>query len=1335
MFVRKYLLLLVCMFFLPIGAWAQSLRHLTSANGLTSSAVFSVSVDSDGFAWIGQPDGLYVSAGNDFKPAWFQNGNASLDGHVVNGIVFSDAFTLWAQSSHGLMKINRLEARVTSFPQFDGTYQAQPAPDDGLLVLDKNSNLHLYRKDLDSFVDLRLPRQIEGALLNVASSDSCLWTFGSQGIFRYPWISDDAGRIGLDTGGCIDSFPVEQFVRTGDTVFLCGPDGILCSFNLLDGCKEPLRSIKQELSDRGTLSGVVEMDENLFLSFEKGGVVRWDRSDVSAPMVDLGIRSGVFHLFRDKRQDIIWIATDGEGIYQYIENPFQITSHLSEEIGPSLDKPIRAIFEDRNGVLWLGTKGAGLFAVDRHSYREGVFQNSTRYTVQNSPLKDNSVYALSAASDGGIWIGSDGGVDYYDPFSRSFRSVVSAEPLPYIHGIQESDESTLWMTSVGYGIFVAEIRRERGMVYLEKIRHYTLDNGTHSSNYFFCMSESPDGKIWFGNRGSGLYQMTTAGLVSVPTSIGKTVIPANDVFAVFARDSVTWAGTGAGLVGLTPDGSEIYINKNNGLTNNTIHALLQDSARGVWIATNDGLARLRPDLKDIDLYGRKKGLRVNEFSDGAAFLSPSALYFGGVDGWVEVRQNPSFRERKEFVPAVVFTYLALNGQELNLFSMTRSGDGSVRMNAGDNSFTVQYEVTDSVDEDHYDFYYQLSSQSPDQWISNGARKAISFFKIHSGDYRLSVKAINRQTGVESPPASFMLHIAAPWYATWWMKMIWWILCLGLVGILVMDALRRNKRKNLARMEKVEQAHKEELYEEKLRFFTNVTHEFCTPLTLIYSPCERILSHTGVDDYVRRYVTVIRDNAVRLNALIQEIIDYRRLETKHQTYKLVRMDLGALTRKKTGAFVDVAFERGIRLEEDIETPLMWNMDDRCYDRILTNLLSNALKYTPSGGVIRVNLHQQGDELILRVYNTGKGIKEEDRVSIFDSYRVLDNIEKDSMEGLSSRNGLGLAICNSMTELLQGKIEVTSEEGAWAEFIVTLPLLPESDPDAFQLNPHMPEVTHDLRKETQLPETQPGAPSDSAPTVLIVDDHPEILGMLREALGSRYKIETASDGDAALEQVKNNPPDLIITDIMMPGKDGLSLTRQLKGNKHTMQIPLIILSAKNSVEDQTAGLLSGGDAYVTKPFKISYLDAVISRLLNRDAVMKEYYGTSASAYGYAEGKLMTVEDRQFVLQMTEWVEENLGGEITAEQMASHFNMSLRSLYRRFKELDLAPPRDFIRERKMNRAARLLQTSDMTVQEVIYACGFNNRPHFYKEFEKLYGMTPKEYRQQNKVKDESL
>ena len=284
---RKILFCLVCMVLMSTGSWSQTLRHLTVENGLSCSAVFSVVVDADGLVWVGLPDGLSVATGNDFDAARFQDG-FSLDGHVVNGIVISDDTTLWAQSSHGLMKINRHNATLTAFPQFDGTYHVQPAPDEGVLVLDKNSNLHLFRKDLDTFLDLNLPRQTEGGLLNVASSDNYLWTFGNHGVYRYPWISDGSGRAALAAGECIDPSPVDQFVRFGNKVYLSAQDGILYSYDLSDGRKETLFSIKKELAGRGPLSGAVEADGRLFLSFEKGGVIRFDEYDTgSAAGVDL----------------------------------------------------------------------------------------------------------------------------------------------------------------------------------------------------------------------------------------------------------------------------------------------------------------------------------------------------------------------------------------------------------------------------------------------------------------------------------------------------------------------------------------------------------------------------------------------------------------------------------------------------------------------------------------------------------------------------------------------------------------------------------------------------------------------------------------------------------------------------------------------------------------------------------------------------------------------------------------------------------------------------------------------------------------------------------------
>jgi CheY-like chemotaxis protein/AraC-like DNA-binding protein/nitrogen-specific signal transduction histidine kinase len=560
-----------------------------------------------------------------------------------------------------------------------------------------------------------------------------------------------------------------------------------------------------------------------------------------------------------------------------------------------------------------------------------------------------------------------------------------------------------------------------------------------------------------------------------------------------------------------------------------------------------------------------------------------------------------------------------------------------------------------------------------------------------------------------------------------------------------------KRRHANALDTLKQHHKEELYEEKLRFFTNVTHEFSTPLTLIYSPCERILAYEGTDDFIRKYMHIIKKHTERLYQLIQEIIDYRRIETKHQQLNLVRCDLSNYVNESCAAFTDLAEKNEIAFVREIEENLYWNMDLRCFPKVVINLLSNAFKYTRRFGTVKVSFAKLSeDKLQLKVYNTGKGIREEDRTRIFNRYAVLDDIEDHASDSFS-RNGLGMAICHSSVQLLEGTIEIDSEVGRFAEFTVTLPMLPLPEGGSeLQINDVIPLALQNLEVAGQ---AQPGSawreetvnieplgyglpPNGEYPLVLVIDDNKDILFLLRETLSGGYAVKTATNADEALEQIKTNAPDVIITDVMMPGVDGVSLTRMIKQNKHTMHIPLIILSARSIDEAMTEGIEAGADMYISKPFNIHYLQAVIARMIETRRRMREYYTTSACAYDYAKGQLIKQEDKEFIYRLSELVEKNLlNDNLTIDWIADALHISVRSLYRKLKDLDLPSPKDYVKERKMEKAAQLLQTSGMSIQEIIYECGFNNRANFYKDFGKRHGMTPKEFRNQKRRPDVSL
>ena len=864
-----------------------------------------------------------------------------------------------------------------------------------------------------------------------------------------------------------------------------------------------------------------------------------------------------------------------------------------------------------------------------------------------------------------------------------------------------------------------------------------------SSNYFFSMCRGADGTLWFGNRGSGLYRMGENDLEPVKMETESRYEIVSDVFSLVETGNALWVGTGRGVVRRAFSGEERYFDSETGLPNNTVHALVADGKKGIWVSTNEGLVRLDFSRDRNERFGVDKGLTVNEFSDGAAFLADDGvLYFGGVNGWVEVYENPAFSDDQTFVPSVVFTSVGLRDRQLDFYAgVIGSTDGrqEIRLGPGDNSFTAEWVVFDHVNYRDYTYLYQFGTLKEGEWVDNGRSGSLSFTRVKPGNYGLYVKARNMLTGAETAVARLDIFIEAPWYASTWARLFYLLaLFAGIIGLFVVFQERARRRQQYA-LEQMDRQHKEELYEEKLRFFTNVTHEFRTPLTLIYTPCERILSYDRADDYVKKYTRVIRANTDRLNALIQEIIDYRKLESGHQRIHLQEVSVSDITLNYFHSFLDVAEQNGMTMEQEIAPGIRWVTDGKCWGRILSNLITNALKYTKKGGLIRISLDRTPDDYLrLRVYNTGKGIAEEDRERIFNRYGVLENVEENRVSSITSRNGLGLSICKGLVELLDGTVTVDSRVGEFAEFIVRLPRqeVPQGGTGDEQtevpsVSPiDMAAIRSELNSKSDYVVDRKGLP-----LVLAVDDNREILDLLRDSL-TQYDVRTALDADEALRILKDQRPDIVITDIMMPGTDGFSLTRQIKENKHTMNIPLIILSARSTEEDRVHALEVGADAFIDKPFSINYMKAVIAQLLKSAGRSREYYGSSASAFQYAEGQLLSKEDKELLQRIDAYLDVHLrDGDISVDSLAEAVQLSTRALYRRFNTMNLPPPNEFIKERKMQLAAKILLTSNLTVQEVIYECGFANRAHFYKEFGRRFGMTPKEFRQKNRLKDDSL
>lgn len=1317
------------------------MRQSSNIEGLSNSAILSMCRDDNGFLWIGTCDGVNISDGTSIYPFSQLFPGQTLSGNVIETIVNGDNNIMWVLTNHGLNLVDTESRTITTYSRFGGQ-ELMAIDDDGtLFIMTEDSKIHLHRRKADG--DFLIGGQSAIPFNKTKSIRICgnnLLIFASDGIYYLPIEHNSKGealKIGK-TSRHID-IPINFAQTNHDEMFIVDDKGILFEISP-EGNLSRITDLSQYIAQRGHISHIIRNNQvTYYISFSTEGAIRISKNDkYEFQATNLKIPVGVFCLEKSKDQNVVWIGSDCRGVYTIWDDLYNVRSFDFNTFGNKISNPVRSIFVDDKSNIWLGTKGDGILRVegfdDSRSYQN--FSESTLYTSFNSDLHHNSVFAFGKSKRPILWIATENGLNYYNYADNRIHKADLGKEIKFMHGVVESNDSTLWMCTLGNGIIKARISGNSDHPTLSDIKIYSLDNGEFSSNQFFSITIDEKGDLLFCNRGRGMYHLKNDSLCSIPLRGKYSTNAIYDVFDAIKSDSILWLGTGNGLLKMDKDGEKHFFGPQYGFTNNTIHEMIRDNDGKIWISTNDGLIRYNPENDETLKYGRNYGITISEFSDGASFSTPNTLIFGGINGIATVSRNKRFLNHKPFTPSLHLLSISISGIDVPLSQHfeQKKNIGYLRFNHDQNHFSLTFAVPDFINGENYTYYYSIDGHD---WINNGSNPTISFNQMSYGNFSLKVRYLNRASGVESEPYSLNIMVIPPWYLSDLAKGFYLLIIISALFYAARMYLRRQRERQEEAMSRLEQTHKEELYEEKLRFFTNITHEFCTPLTLIYGPCERVLTYPGADDYVKKYINLIRMNTERLNNLIQELIDFRRTETGHKTLKIRETDISRLCSDIMTSFSELSDRNNITFVKDFPADMLWNSDFGCLRKVITNLISNAFKYTSPGGTIKVSMRIADNKLTISVYNTGKGIREEDKERIFNRYSVLDNVEENAVKGLSHRNGLGMAICHSMVDMLRGSIEINSEVGSFAEFVVTLPYLETNSSNDTEKNPekeNIPTLAPETETTSDIIATKkPDA--DGKDTILVIDDNTEILTLLADSL-SDYNVITAENAEEGLNIIKESAPDLIISDIMMPGTNGMDLTRQIKQNRHTMHIPLVLLSAKNSTDEKVEGIESGADAYIGKPFSISYLKAVAKRLLENRNYLKEYYNSSASVFEYNKGQLIHKEDKDFIDSISAFIETHIDdSSLSPDHLANHMKISVRNLYRKFKDLGQVPPNDFIKSQRISYAAKLLLTTSLTVQEIIYRSGFTNRSHFYKEFDKRFSMTPKDYRTANTQKDYSL
>lgn len=1329
------LMLVLAGLLMQVGpAGAITLRNITTTDGLTFGSVTTIMQDRDGLMWFGTIDGLNIFGGTQL----FRFGDSfmghNLRGSMVSALATTDDGSTWIQTTEGL---HRFHASTDLF-EFYSEYPEYKGKSEHSLVFSSGNRLYLMASDgmIHYFEDGLTSRfyALDGVnfpsdkLVGVDWSDSDrIIIFCTDRVLIYGLHKYD-GRYVPNGDRAVYNVDITDCFIDDDNIWVICRNGELQSYNPGLQVFNTIANLSGEISRRNVVTAVcADRHGNVLVGFKSDGVLKL--SDGGKKIEDTGIRSGIFHMVHDRYQDIIWIGTDGQGVIQWINDTYSIYVCMYSDLLHSIFTPTRSIYLDTaDNSLYLGTKGDGILRVAGFTPYHAIKPSQLQIlNSRNTELSGNSVYVMKPSRRPLVWIGSEGGLDYLSKTDgRIHRIGNEPDELRYIHAIVEEGDSILWVATTGLGVFRLVIEDTPSGPGIASYDNFYLHGGV--SNYFFTIMRGVDGKVYVGNRGEGVFVVTKNGLEHFEVGTAENGRQINDeVFALeMTPDSVLWVGTSNGVLRHNPDGTEVLYDAETGFPSSYIHSMYFDG-ENLWFATNAGLIRFVPSNETFQVYGRHNGVNMVEFSDGAFFEKDGRLFFGGNNGFVLAAKNPEVQtERRRYHPPLRFNRLLVNGERRPMHRPAADGDDAevLLLRHDENNISIGLSVAEYINSANLELFYRMRDDN--DWIRASEYMA-TFNRLAYGSYELQARYRDTVTGYESPVSTMRLRVAPPWYMSG-MAQSFYLLVVLMMGAGVIHRLRRKERmRRLLQIEKIEREHNDQLYEQKLRFFTNITHEFCSPLTLIYGPCERLLSYERSDNYVRRYVSLIKQNAERLNSLIQEVIDFRRLETGHRELNVDTIDISAMSTQILASFEHLAEQNALSLVGEIESEILFNTDGSAFTKIFYNLVSNAFKYTPQGGVIKVSVKKDGDALTLSVYNTGKGITAEDRRRIFNRYEVLDNLEVNATKGLSVRNGLGLAICHSMVHFLDGTIDIQSEPGQYAEFIVKLPSLEKTTP-----NPASPDITipDAVTVSRIMSDKSPGdispiqdVPTESKGHILVVDDDREMLILLREGLDC-YSVETASSADDAMARMRDRLPDLVITDIMMPDRDGISLISEIKANAITASIPVIVLSAKHTNDDRVAGLRAGADAYVPKPFTFSYLLAVIDRLTapRRDA------GAAVPAhYSYDRSKLQHYDDMKLVDDVVRYIEEHLQDEkLTAPMIADGLGIGIRKLYRRFQQLEQPSPSDMIREIRISHAMKLMLTTTLSMKEIISMCGYRNRGSFYKTFMKKYGMPPIAYRE---------
>lgn len=1044
-------------------------------------------------------------------------------------------------------------------------------------------------------------------------------------------------------------------------------------------------------------------------------------------------------LYED-RQGNLWIGTHRGGINLYMPGSEKFKLFRQKPFDNSLSyNDVKSFCEDRTGNIWIGTDGGGLNLFDR---KQNTFTHFRYEPFNKKSLGSNEVIDIKEDREGNLWIGTwGGGLCLYDRASNNFTRYSSAGAEDqsstgnYIQCIFEDRDGRMLIGTYYNGLHFLDKKTKRFTRVNTSVSGKSKLNGKN----ILSIAQDKTGNLWIATDDGGLNMLDAESGEYVHYFIDDDKMP--DIRVVFTDSKGNvWAGhTGLYRFNSINKKFELYSRKED-LSTIFIKGIAEDNTGNLWITTSAGLKQLDPETEMIRTYNTGDGLQDIEFEANAIMETRDGqIYIGGVNGFNcfypnEIRVN-------NFIPPVYVTNFQVQNRTLTgglgnkLLPNDISFTEKIILTHKESTFSFGFAALNYTASENNRFAYKLENWDKD-WIYSTSEPKASYTNVPPGTYIFKVKASNNDNVWNENGQQITVIITPRFWETWWFRLL---IAAG-ITVAVFYLYRFRKKQQL---QKFEEQKKEELHQMQLQFFTNISHELRTPLSLITGPVEKLMKEDAGSRNKHSY-QVIQRNANRLLQLIDELMDFRKAESGVLKLQVMPGTVPVFIHEIAEEFSELALQKNIEFTIGAETAIgeVW-FDRQVLEKIIINLLSNSFKYTQQNG--RVSLQvldsldafrpQYKNELIIgnnqaggpfiyfRIADNGIGISKESILHLFERYYRVSDTHMGS--------GIGLAFVKTLTQLHRGNISVYSERNKGTEILVAIP---------FQKNAYVEsqrwiksnEVAEPLATPAavDLVSTSPRTTTESKLTVtanksliLVADDNPELRSFLKETLEEQYRIIEASDGKEALSKTEEFFPDIVISDIMMPGMNGIEYCRHAKENPETAHIPIILLTAKDGIDSRIEGTQTGADHYFSKPIRMELLELTIRNILSQKEKLKDYYRKDVHAE--IRDLAHSTKDKQFLQDLITIIEANLAKpEMDIEFVCQQVGMSRTKLYNKIKNITGQPIGDFIRTIRLRKAAALLTEGEYSMLEVMFSVGIQTQSYFSKAFKQEFGKTPTQY-----------